>query len=117
MENPTGETTDGALGSIFDRKLPFQFRGSVVTFDAGLLAQRELDDTHGLSAMAADILAEERTGKYGRHALVGLLQAYQECHPVAYWGEGGGYLANADLNLCCVTCPDAEPVPTLLETL
>jgi hypothetical protein len=45
-----------------------------VTSDAGLLAYRELGDALGLSAMAGERLADARTGKNGRHALVGLLR-------------------------------------------
>ena len=74
MANPAGETTDGALKLDFDRRLMLQFRGSVVTSDAGLLAYRELDDALGLSAVAGETLADARTGKNGRHALVGLLR-------------------------------------------
>ena len=73
MENPTGESTDGVLRLDFDRKLTLQFRGSVVTSDAGLLAYRELDDTLGLTVMAGEMLADARTGKTGRRALIGLL--------------------------------------------
>src|SRR4249920_1335510 len=74
MANPAGESESGAVRMDFDRRLTVQFRGSVVTSDAGLLAYRELDDTLGLSAAAGETLADARTGKNGRHALVGLLR-------------------------------------------
>ena len=74
MTNPAGESSDGALRLDFDRRLMLQFRGSVVTSDAGLLAYRELDDALGLSTMAGEVLADDRTGKNGRHALVGMLR-------------------------------------------
>ncbi len=51
-----------------------QFRGAVITSDAGLLAYRELDDIFGLTDTGADTLADARTGKNGRHRLVGLLR-------------------------------------------
>jgi hypothetical protein len=74
MTHPAGESKDGTLRVDFDRRLLLQFRGSVVTSEARLLAYRELDDALGLSAMAGDVLAEARTGKNGRHALVGMLR-------------------------------------------
>jgi TRAP-type C4-dicarboxylate transport system permease large subunit len=74
MANPTGESNDEALKLDFDRRLMLQFRGSVVTSDAGLLAYRELDDALGLTKMAIERLADARTGRNGRHALVGLLR-------------------------------------------
>ena len=68
MAHPTGESNEGALRLDFDRRVMLQFRGSVVTSDAGLLAHRELDDVLGLSALERDVLADARTGKNGRHA-------------------------------------------------
>ena len=64
MADPTGDSDKVALRLDFDRRLILQFRGSVMTSDAGLLAYRELDDTLRLT----------RTGKNGRHRLAGLLR-------------------------------------------
>jgi hypothetical protein len=72
MADPTGETNRGALRLDFNRRLLLQFRGSMITPDAGLLAYRELDDTLGLTDSGGDTLADARTGKNGRHLLVGL---------------------------------------------
>jgi DDE family transposase len=69
-----GEAQNEVLRVDFDRRVTMQFRGSVVTSDAGLLAYRELDDALGLSTTAGEALADARTGKNGRHALVGMLR-------------------------------------------
>src|SRR5712664_96121 len=74
MADPTGESKNEALRLDFDRRVMLQFRGSAITSDAGLLPYRELDDALGLTDTGADVLADARTGKNGRHRLVGLLR-------------------------------------------
>ena len=74
MTHPMGKWIDGSLRLDFDRRLKLEFHGSRITSDAGLLAYRELDDALGLSTMGGDVLADARTGRNGRHALVGLLR-------------------------------------------
>src|SRR5215217_2868253 len=74
MAYPMGEANKGALRLDFDRRLLLQFRGSMITSDAGLLAYRELDNALHLTDTAADTLADVRTGKNGRHRLAGLLR-------------------------------------------
>jgi hypothetical protein len=74
MADPAGESNGEVLRLDFDRRLMLQFRGSVVTSDAGLLAHRELDDALGLTTVAGEMLADARTGRNGRHALVGLFR-------------------------------------------
>jgi hypothetical protein len=49
----------------FDRRLMLQFRGSVVTSDASLLAYRELEGALRLTVMAGEMLADARTGNNG----------------------------------------------------
>jgi Transposase DDE domain group 1 len=74
MGDPVGETDRGALRLDFDRRLMLRFRGSAITSDGGLLAYRELDDVLALTTTGGEILADARTGKNGRHQLVGLLR-------------------------------------------
>src|SRR5437588_10498065 len=74
MVHPTGEWESDTVRLDFDRRLMLQFRGPVVTSDDGLLAYRELDDAIGLTVMAGEMLADARTGKIGRHDLIGMLR-------------------------------------------
>jgi len=99
-----GSGGDG-LRVAFDRRLKLQFHGATVTSDAGLLAFRELDDALGLTALAADLLHDPRTGRNGRHTLLaqfrqavfGRLAGYEDVNdadrlgrdPAMRWVVGG----------------------------
>ena len=74
MEHPAGESDDGSLRVVFDRRLKLEFHGSRITSDAGLLAYRELDDVLGLTDLAGAELSECRRGKNSRHLLTGLFR-------------------------------------------
>ncbi len=58
----------------FERRLKLEFHGSQVTPDAGLLACRELDEALSLTAPAAELLHDWRTGGNKQPSMVALLR-------------------------------------------
>ena len=72
--NVTGEEKSGPLQLQFDRTVKLAFHGSSISSDGGLLLYRELDDALGLTDIVAELIADPRTGKNGRHRLVGFLR-------------------------------------------
>ena len=49
----------------FDHRLKLEFLGSKVDADAGLVAERELDETLGLTELDEEVLADSRLGSNG----------------------------------------------------
>jgi Transposase DDE domain group 1 len=84
MTEAASEARASPLRVAIDRRLKLEFHGARITSDGGLLADRELDDALGLTAMAASALAEGRRGNNIRHQLLGLLRQ-------AIYGRPAGY--------------------------
>src|SRR4029450_5331259 len=105
MDEATGEAEGTGLRVAFDRRLKLEFHGATVTSDAGLIAFRELDDTLGLTGLAAGRLHDPRTGENERHTLLasfrqavcGRLAGYEDVNdaerlgrdPAMRWIVGG----------------------------
>lgn len=69
-----GERGNDGIQMRFDGSLRVEFHGVKVTSDAGLLAYRELDETFGLMAMAAERLVDSRRGANRQHTMEALLR-------------------------------------------
>ena len=82
--HPAGESRNPHLRVDFDRRLKLEFHGSKVTSDAGFIAYRELDDALGLTEVAGGLFQDSRTGKNGRHGMVGQFRQ-------SVYGRLGGY--------------------------
>jgi hypothetical protein len=68
-ENPMGAGKKQALRVTFDNRLKLEFHGAKVTSDAGLLADRELDEALGLTDLGEERLNDWRTGKNTQHSM------------------------------------------------
>ncbi len=69
-----GESRKEALKLGFDGSVRLEFRGATVSSDTGLLAYRDVDDVFALTATAAAMLNDWRTGTNIRHSLTALLR-------------------------------------------
>ena len=84
MAHPSGAVSRDDLRLDFDRRVRLEFRGTQLSSDGGLLIVRELDEALGLSELAADALADHRTGSNRVHQMAGLFRQ-------AVYGRLAGY--------------------------
>lgn len=69
-----GEVRKEALRLGFDGSVRLEFRGATVSTEGGLLAYQDVDDAFALTATAAAMLNDWRTGTNIRHSLTALLR-------------------------------------------
>jgi hypothetical protein len=72
--HPVGETQNRAFQFSFCSSLKVDFQGSRITYDAGLLLVRELDERLRLSQLISDNLTDARHGKNTQLPLPDLLR-------------------------------------------
>src|SRR5271154_2935790 len=72
--NPMGAGKKQARWVTFDSRLKLEFHGFKVTSDAGLLADRELDEALGLIDLWEGLLNDWRTGKNTQRPAVALMR-------------------------------------------
>ena len=69
-----GDAEAGPIRLSFNPQLRVEFRGSIVTSDAGLLLPRELDERLGLSTLIERHLSDPRTGRNCQFLLADLFR-------------------------------------------
>ena len=97
-----GESKNESLGASFDRKLKLQFHGAEASYDAGLVAYRELDEALGLSKLAETRLRDTRRGKNVRHTVGALFRQSVFCRLAGYEDVNDSDRLRFDPAMCAI---------------